>query len=324
MIMSFTKRHIFNILIFVAFFAHSNAEVFRTQRTVVLAADEYASEIKNVGINECVSIKLPDDLTFIQGIEIIVKIPKILANFQNTVIYSLYDNIAPFPSEGKNDYSGKAIYSGLYPGHLSWSILVPLVKGNTIAKNPYADKTLIPDSGRGFVFLRNQLAMKGVPQKVLDAEFEMSAKTVFTDFGAIRIRANHDTGDFSIMVDDAEAKPNSAGLIFLKPGKHSVAVISEKFRNEVRTVAVEQAKTTEIGLELKSVEPTFAFNAPQGTRIFVDGNEIANAGKMKLEAGKHAFKFVLGGYEVVRSVEIQNGKHYDISVNFEANIKESE
>ena len=45
---------------------------------------------------------------------------------------------------------------------------------------------------------------------------------------------------------------------------------------------------------------------------------------MKLEAGKHAFKFVLGGYEVVRSVEIQNGKHYDISVNFEANIKESE
>lgn len=322
--MSFTKRHIFKFLLFAAFFAPLGAEVFRTQKTVMLAADENASERKKVGINACASIKLPEDLTFVQGIEILVKIPKVLANFQNTILYSLYDSVAPFPSEGETDYSGKAIYSGLYPGHLSWSIVVPLVKGNTITQSPYADKTLIPDSSRGFVFLRNQLAMKGIPQEVMDAEFEVSAKTVFTDFGAIRIRVNRDSGEFSVMVDDAAAKPNDAGLIFLKPGKHSVSVISEKFRNEVRTVVVEQAKTTEIELVLKSVEPTFSFNAPQGTQIFVDGNEIANSGEVRLEVGNHVFKFVLGGYEVVRNVEIQNGKHYDISVNFEANIKESE
>lgn len=322
--MSFRKKHISSLLFFAVFFTLSHAEVFRTQRTVILEAGEYASESKRVGINECVSIQLPDDLTFVQGIEILVKIPKALANFQNTILYSLYDNIAPFPSEGKTDYSGKAIYSGLYPGSLSWSIVVPLVKGNTITESPYTDKTLIPDASRGFVFLRNQLAMKGVPQKVLEAEFEMSAKTLLTDFGAIQIRTNYDSAAVSILVDDKAAQPNSAGLIFLKPGKHSVAVVSEQFRNEMRTVAVEQAKTTEIELELKSVEPTFSFNAPQGTHIFVDGNEIADTDALKLEAGSHAFKFVLGGYEIVRNVEIQNGKHYDISVNFEANIRESE
>ncbi len=324
--MLFTKRHIFTFLLFTfaAFFARLEAEVFRAQKTVVLAADEFASERKNVGINACVSVKLPEDLTFVQGIEILVKIPKVLANFQNTILYSLYDNIAPFPSEGETDYSGKVLYSGLYPGHLSWSIVVPLVKGNTITQSPYADKTLIPDSARGFVFLRNQLAMKGVPQEVLNAQFEVSAKTVFSDFGAIKISANRDSGEFSVMVDEAAAKPNSAGLIFLKPGKHSVSVISEKFRNEVRTVVVEQAKITEIELALKSVEPTFSLNVPQGTQVFVDGKEIGDANALRLGTGRHAFKFVLGGYEVVRNVEIQSGKHYDISVNFEASIKESE
>lgn len=322
--MAFTKKHIFAFLFFAIFFAPLWAEMFRTQKTVMLVADEHASEHKSVGINASASIALPEDLTFVQGIEILVKIPKILADFQNTILYSLYDGIAPFPSESETDYSGNAIYSGLYPGCLSWSIIVPLVKGNTITKSPYADKTPVPDSSRGFVFLRNQLAMKGLPQKVLEAEFEVSAKTVFTDFGAIRIRANMDSDEFSVMVDDKETKPDSAGLIFLKPGKHSVALLPEKFRNEIRTVAVEQAKITEIEFALKSVEPTFSFNTPQGTRIFVDGNELSNANEAKIEAGKRVFKFVLGGYEVVRNVDIQNGKHYDISVNFEANIMESE
>lgn len=325
--MSFTKKHIFSFLVLSAFFAsiEIEAEVFRTQKTVVLEADENASESKNVGINACVSVRLPADLTFVQGIEIIVKIPKVLSNFRNTILYSLYDNITPFPSEGETDYSGRVVYSGLYPGNLSWSIVVPLVKGNTIAKSPYADKTLIPDSSRGFVFLRNSLAMKGVPQSVLEAEFEVSAKTVFADLGAIKIHANQDSGEFSVMVDEVAVKPHSgSGLIFLKPGKHSVSVISEKFRNEVRTVAVERAKTTEVELELKSVEPTFSINAPHGTHIFVDGNEIVDADALKLEVGSHSFRFSLGGYEIVRNVEIQNGKHYDISVNFEANIKEAE
>lgn len=321
--MAFTKKHIFGFLFFAASFAPCDAEMFRTLKTVVIEANEYASESKRVGISECVSIKLPDDMTFVQGVEILVKIPKAIADFQNTILYSLYDNIAPFPSEGTNDYSGKSIHSGMYPGNLSWSIVVPLAKDNTITKSPYADKTPVPTSNRGFVFLRNQLAMKGLPQKVLDAEFEVSAKTLYADLGAIRIKASH-LEEISIMVDDKETKPDSAGLIFLKPGKHSVALLPEKFRNEIRTVAVEQAKITEIEFALKSVEPTFSFNTPQGTRIFVDGNELANANEAKIEAGKRVFKFVLGGYEVVRNVDIQNGKHYDISVNFEANIMESE
>ncbi len=173
------KRHIQAILMLAAALAaNAGAEVFRASKTVVLEAGESASEGRGVGVNSCVSVTLPKDMTFVQGVEILVKIPQALASFQNTVLYSIYDNVAPFPSEGETDYSGRAVYSALYPALLSWSIAVPLVKGNTIAKSPYSDKTLIPDASRGFVFLRNQLAMKGVPQEAMEAEL---ARTTLAD-----------------------------------------------------------------------------------------------------------------------------------------------
>ena len=88
----------------------------------------------------------------------------------------------------------------LYPGQLSWSIAVPLIKGNSIKSSPYADKTLIAEKARGFVLLRNQLAMKGVPQSVLDAEFEVSAKAILTDYGALKVNVGADAGEYTVYV----------------------------------------------------------------------------------------------------------------------------
>ena len=60
-----------------------------------------------VGINDAICIKLPKDLTFIQGIELNIKIPSLLARFPNTVIYSIYNNVSPVPSAKNIDFTGK-------------------------------------------------------------------------------------------------------------------------------------------------------------------------------------------------------------------------
>ena len=59
----------------------------------------------------------------------------------------------------------------------------------------------MPDASRGFVFLRNQLAMKGVPRSVMEAEFEVSAKTVLADFGALKVAAPADAGEYTVYVE---------------------------------------------------------------------------------------------------------------------------
>ena len=118
----------------------AGAEVFRTRKTALLVINESsASETKKCGINDCLAVKFPADSIFIQGVEITVKIPQAVANYRNTILYSLYSNVSPVPTEKGIDYSGTEIYSGLYPGQLSWTIVVPLVKGNTIKSSPYAD-----------------------------------------------------------------------------------------------------------------------------------------------------------------------------------------
>ena len=319
---TFLKKFFFALCLAALSFCAAS-EVFRVRKTVSLdIGEQAASETKKCGINDCLAVKFPADSIFIQGVEITVKIPQAVANYRNTILYSLYSNVSPVPTEKGIDYSGTEIYSGLYPGQLSWTIVVPLVKGNTIKASPYADKTLIAERARGFVLLRNQLAMKGVPQSVLDAEFEVSAKAVLADYGALKVKAGADAGEYSVFVDEKPAAPNESGLILLKPGKRNVSIVSDKFRNETRAVMIGQAQIAELNLDLQSVAPTVRVSAPEGTKIFVDDEEVKGNETLHLELGERIFKFNLGGYEVTKKVVIQNGKTYNISVNVDASVKE--
>lgn len=321
--MSFSnKKSVLALALLAAGLLCLKAEVFRTRKTVCLSVPASgATESKACGINDCVAAFLPQDTTFVQGVEITVKIPQALAAYRNTILYSLYNNVTPVPTEKGIDYSGTEIYSGLYPGQLAWTIVIPLVKGNTIKSSPYADKTLIPDASRGFVFLRNQLAMKGVPRGVMEAEFEVSAKTVLADYGALKVAAPADA-EYSVFVDDKPVTANEKGLVILKPGKRNVSIVSEKFRNETRSVMIAQGEVTELSLALQSVAPAVRVRAPEGTKVYVDGEEAKVNEALDLEAGEHIFKFNLGGYEVTKKVAIQNGKSYNISVNVDASVKE--
>lgn len=317
------RKTIFSILVLLALAAHASAEVFRVRKTVCLDVSEAEnSETKNCGINDCLAIRFPASSIFIQGVEVTVKIPQSVANFRNTILYSVYNNVSPVPSEKNIDYSGQELYSALYPGQLSWTIIIPLMRGNTIKASPYADKTLMADKSRGFVLLRNQLAMKGVPQSVLQAEFEVSAKAVLTDYGALKVNASQEEGEYTVFIDEKAMTPNESGLILLKPGKRNVSIVSDKFRNESRSVMIEKARIAELNLDLQSVAPSVRIRAPEGTQVFVDGEETEANVPLELATGERIFKFVLGGYEVTKKVTIQNGKSYNISVNVDASVNE--
>ncbi len=298
------------------------AEVFRTHKTLCIQVPATGiSETRKCGINDSIAAVLPEDLTFIQGIEIQVKVPQIVAKFRNTVIYSIYNDIAPTPSENRIDYSGTELYSGAYQGQLVWSILIPLARGNTIKQSPYADKTLIPDTKGGFVFLRNQLAMKGVPETVMSAEFEVSVKPILNGLGGLRITAPADSGEYTVIVDEKPASPAESGVFILKPGRHNISIASENFRNEVRTVIIDEAQITDLSVELTSVKPSVKIHAPEGTKFFVDDLET-DIKSPDMSPGAHLLRFEIGGYEVTKNVTIQNGKSYTISVSVDAAIKE--
>lgn len=314
-----------------------NAESFRVKKTVFLnlansglsesngETDSSLSETIFAGINDCICINLPSDLTFIQGIELNIKIPQAITRCPNTIIYSLYDNISPVPSAKTIDYTGQELYTGVYPGLLSLTIQIPLVKGNTIKKTPYADKTLIPEHSRNFVFLRNQLAMKGIPEEVYNAQFEISAKPILINKGRLIIKTNSaQLKNMAITVDDKIVELDKNNSCLLKPGLHNITITADSVRNENRSCMIEAAKNTVLEVNLKSTTPVLSINIPQGTQVFVNNQmtEIKNK-SLSLPPGEYTLKFILGGYEVVKQLTVQEGRTYSINVTLNADILEN-
>ena len=314
-----------------------NAESFRVKKTVFLnlansglsesngETDSSLSETIFAGINDCICINLPSDLTFIQGIELNIKIPQAITRCPNTIIYSLYDNISPVPSAKTIDYTGQELYTGVYPGLLSLTIQIPLVKGNTIKKTPYADKTLIPEHSRNFVFLRNQLAMKGITEEVYSAQFEISAKPILINKGRLIIKTNSaQLKNMAITVDDKIVELDKNNSCLLKPGLHNITITADSVRNENRSCMIEAAKNTVLEVNLKSTTPVLSINIPQGTQVFVNNQmtEIKNK-SLSLPPGEYTLKFILGGYEVVKQLTVQEGRTYSINVTLNADILEN-
>lgn len=315
----------------------SFADSFRVRKTHILHLteqnndnarnDENYQTTATVGLNDAVSIILPQDLTYIQGIEVNIKIPQSLAKYPNCVIYSLYDSISPVPSDNKIDYTGKEIYTGIYQGMLSLTVQIPLVKNNTIKETPYAVKTLIPDTtSRGFIFIRNQLAMKGMSKEAMESKFIVTAKPVYLKKGKLCLKTvpQINFSDLTLTVDDAKIELDKNGCCFLKSGTHNISVSAEGFRNENRSIIIETAKETHITLDLQSVTPSVKLNMPQGTKVTIDNIPAdVKYNSLEITPGEHTFKFNLGGYEVVKQAIIQEGRTYTIEVFLDADINEN-
>ena len=87
---------------------------------------------------------------------------------------------------------------------------------------------------------------------------------------------------------------------------------------------IEAAKNTVLEVNLKSTTPVLSINIPQGTQVFVNNQmtEIKNK-SLSLPPGEYTLKFILGGYEVVKQLTVQEGRTYSINVTLNADILEN-
>ena len=102
-------------------------------------------------------------------------------------------------------------------------------------------------------------------------------------------------------------------------------IVSGSYRNEVRTVTVTQAKVVALEIKMRDITPTARLALPVGTQAYCDGTRVEDTKKpLKLEQGRHSFRFVLGGYEISKQVDMVNGHNYTVSLNIDASVSEEE
>lgn len=308
------------------------AENFRTHSTQIIELENtLEKKSAEASINDSIAVKLPEDSTFIQGIELNIKVPKVITEWRDCVAWSLYSSISPEPEAKKIDYSGVRAETGTFES-LSLTVLVPLEKNNTIKKDVYSYMAEFLNSKEdGFIFLRFQLVMKGVSSEIMESKFTVTAKPIFIDKGIVSLKTLTEDGNtpesYSVFLDgnQVDAEKISAGGILTDTGEHTLNIVSTSYRNEMRTITVEQAKITEVDLTLRDVKPVIRIAAPEKAKVFFDSKEFeAPVEPFSTTQGDHTVKFLIGDYEIVRSVTVFNGRNYNISIVMEAQIEETE
>lgn len=339
------KQPIFILVFFFCIFSFVFADNFRVANMNKIDFDQsYETISTNIGINEALYIKFPKDKTFLEGFEIEIKIPKIIATYRDSVIYSFYKNISPIPQSNIIDYFGNKVFTDTIPPRLSVAFQVFFDNINQPKTSPYS--TLLPfviEQNQNELVIRFQLAMKGVPEDFFTSVFTVSVKPILKNEGLLNLnliypeaQKNVSSENIDFTTTEETTKSNNISVyiddnivsdfskpIFLKTGVHHVSIICEEYRNEVRTIVVNQATTTVLDVELKSIDPEIILVAPEETKVFLDDTEIFDIkDPIKVTAGEHSVKFVIADYELTKKVSIQNGNTYVISLSVDINVEE--
>lgn len=307
-----------------------NAESFRVSKvhelTVVQTAESEGTA--KLGINEALAITLPADQTFIEGLELKFEIPEAVASWMDSVACSVYANISPTPKSTQIDYNGTRAYVRTLPGKLSWVLQIPLKKENSIKSNNYTTKvdTVITPS-KNVIFIRLQPVMKGVPEETLNSIIPITVKPILMNKGQLALKLvapEKKLAPCTLFIDDKMIPLTDNPKVLLDTGVHDISIISEAYRNEVRTVRIDRAKTTELTVEMKSLEPTLLITAPEGTEVRLDDVKCTVFGKeFVITEGEHKIKFSIGDYEIVRSITAIKGKTYTANFSLDLDITEN-
>ena len=307
-----------------------NAESFRVSKVHELAVVQTADSegTAKLGINEALAITLPADQTFIEGLELKFEIPEAVASWMDSVACSVYANISPTPKSTQIDYNGTRAYVRTLPGKLSWVLQIPLKKENSIKSNNYTTKvdTVITPS-KNVIFIRLQPVMKGVPEETLNSIIPITVKPILMNKGQLALKLvapEKKLAPCTLFIDDKMIPLTDNPKVLLDTGVHDISIISEAYRNEVRTVRIDRAKTTELTVEMKSLEPTLLITAPEGTEVLLDDVKCTVFGKeFVITEGEHKIKFSIGDYEIVRSITAIKGKTYTANFSLDLDISEN-
>ena len=322
------KTVLFSLLLSAGLFMLAG-ESFRVSKvhevSVTQAVD--SENMAKLGINEAMAIALPEDQTFIEGLELKFEIPEAVASWMDSVACSVYANISPQPKASQIDYSGTRAYVRTLPGKLSWVLQIPLKKDNSLKSDNYTTKvdTVVTPS-KNVVFVRLQPVMKGVPEETLNAIIPITVKPILANKGQLTLKLiapEKKLAPCTVFIDDKITTLSSDNKTLLETGVHNISIISEAYRNEVRTVRIDRAKSTELIVEMKSLEPTLLITAPEGTEVLLDDVKCTTFGKeFVITEGEHKIKCKIGDYEMVRSISAIKGKTYSANFSLDLQITE--
>lgn len=304
------------------------AESFRVRKTAVAVLETTDVAAKaSLGFNDVLALTLPANRDYLQGIELEFKIPSEMLTFKHCIGFSFYADVTPPPDVSTIDYTGNRLFIDTIPSRLSMVLQIPAQGASPIPDTPYARiLPLLIGPKDSVLFLRLQPIMKGLPDNVEELVFEVTIKSVCENNGKLNLHfiyPDKNRKDITVFIDE---KPvgDYAKPISVTTGMHYLAVTSDAYRTEVRTFAIEQAKTTTMDITLMDTAPALIITAPDNAAVYLDNVKITlSKDPVIVQQGEHTIKFVVGDYEVSKTLSVINGKTYNVSLTVDVQLSET-
>ncbi|MCL2441916.1 MAG: hypothetical protein FWD13_00415 [Treponema sp.] len=317
------------LLLFPAVNGHT--ESFRTiVETIIEVTPERAAENPvSLGINSSLIINLGPEARFLRGIELEITAPQNWLQYRGAVVMYMYNNLSPQTASGAVDMVGSRIAFEPLPARLRIIYQIPVrsqhgLRSTTTVTVPsnIAHPASFP------IMFRLMQVGKGLPDDFERIRFSVTARPILSDEGAVRIIPRFPpqlrNRPFTVLIND-NVITNITEQIVLREGENHLVVLSEDYRNESRRFIVERAKVLDLIIDLQDPTPIIIFEAPQNALVFLNNVPVSRVREpMPVEPGTHEIRFQVGDYTVIRTLNVQRGRTYRVSMAVDITIQEED
>jgi len=178
------------------------------------------------------------------------------------------------------------------------------------------------------IVFRLMQVSKGLPDDFENITFNFTARPIFSDEGAVRLIPRYPAQlrnkPFTVLIDDIVIQ-NISEQVLLREGEHHLVILSDDYRNESRRFVVERTKVIDLTIELQDPSPIIIFEGPQNAQIYLNNNLIPRGREsVTVEPGQHEVKFLVSDYTITRTINVQRGKTYRVSLAVDLTIQEDD
>jgi hypothetical protein len=326
-------------LVFVALVAvtagYGQSQVRGTLTSELVVEPSQAEGVSaDVRAERLVALSIEQELNFLEGIQLEVRVPEAVRSTGGGFAVYLYDAVRPAPARGRTEYRGRRVFFRPMPSARRFFVAIPVSPGHRLRET--ADTFLVDevvDAERFPIVMTILPVMKGIPESAMRSAFTITAKPLLLDVGAARLRITDPDGsdilesagslrEFQLFLDGERIDYDEAPIA-LTPGLHRLSLESSRYENQRLTFGVERGTVSPIDIQLEEPRSAVRFDAPEGVTLFVDGEEVDHkAPSFSLPAGEHTVMFQIGEYTVSKRFAVAPKKSYEISLTLDILINE--
>lgn len=282
-----------------------------------------------IGINDLLGVSLGDESRFFKGIEIHVAIPNEVRRYRDLLALFVYTDIRPKLSPSVTVYRGRQVGFAVLPRSPTAFVNIPIA-GNTI--EPSVETITLPeavDEAQFPIIIAVLPLEKGIPDSIVSSEFAVTVTPILKNEGLLKLAiaegGKEPVHSFTLSIDgQPEPFPKEGGYL-LETGLHHLRISSDYYVEQYQTFGIEQSKTTSITLKLVHPVPKLVFEAPDLASVYLDGKLLSPLPREPLVVteGSHVILFKVGNYTLTKTISVEKGKTYKISLLLDISVQEN-